>query len=326
MSSVSKLKIRSKDLVVRFGDVLALNSFSAGIPQNVVGLLGPNGAGKTTFIKVALGLLEPDRGSIEIDGLSPDRDLSRLRDNIGYMPESECLPGSMDAVDLVSYLGKISGMRSRDAIRRAHEVLDFVGLDEERYREISSYSTGMKQRVKLAQCIVHDPNIMFLDEPTNGMDPEGREEMLSLIRKIGESGKTLLISSHLLKEVEQVAQYVLIINEGSLLKAGSLEDILKGDENQYELKVRGEKGHIERFKNSITQKGMNIAHSRKEAGQETLVLENVKNSRDIFGFASDLDVQIRSYKRDILSLEEVFLRAFEEKEKGNEKGGELDGS
>ncbi|MCK4757632.1 MAG: ABC transporter ATP-binding protein, partial [Thermoplasmata archaeon] len=160
--SGSVFTISSKDVTVSFGQILALDNFSVNIPAGIVGLLGPNGAGKSTFIKTLLGLLVPDKGSMTIGGHDTQAELALVRDMIGYMPEHDCLIDNFTAVELVSYMGQISGMVKRDAIPRSHEVLDFVGIGEERYRVISSYSTGMKQRVKLAQAIVHDPKILFL--------------------------------------------------------------------------------------------------------------------------------------------------------------------
>ena len=202
LQSISeKTHISAQGLTVRFGTVVALNNFTIDIPKGIIGLLGPNGAGKSTFIKTMLGLVSPESGQMLIDKVNPRTDITKVRDNIGDMPEHDCLIGEMNPVELVTYMGQISGMEKIDAIQRTHEILDFVGLGEERYRPIESYSTGMKQKAKLAQAIVHDPNILFLDEPTNGLDPQGRDEMLNLIKKIGKSGKTILVSSHILHEI-----------------------------------------------------------------------------------------------------------------------------
>ena len=214
--------ITAKKVCVRFGQVVALSDFSVNIPKGVVGLLGPNGSGKSTFIKTALGLVQSQSGSIRIDGHDPVTEMLTVRDMIGYMPEHNCLIGSKNAVELVSYMAQLSGMTKTDSIQRTHEVLDFVSVGEERYRQISSYSTGMMQRIKLAQAIVHDPPILFLDEPTNGMDPQGREDMLALVKKIGASDKSLLVSSHILHEVEKVSDYAVIIRDGNLIMEGTI--------------------------------------------------------------------------------------------------------
>jgi ABC-2 type transport system ATP-binding protein len=225
------------------------------------------------------------------------------------MPEHECLIENMTAVDLVSYMGQISGLMPKDAMRRGHEALDFVGIDEVRYREISSYSTGMKQRVKLAQAIVHDPEILFLDEPTNGMDPFGKKEMLSLISDISKTGKTIIVCSHLLHEVEQICNYVIIINRGRLLKTGSMKEILSGEKGRYKLEIRGEKEKLEKFLNMIS-KEYKIVKVNRLLGKLEITLKNIENSLKLFNLIKKYDVQVRSYKPDKLILEDVFTRSF----------------
>ncbi len=303
-------KIQARDLLVRYGDVIALDSFTADIPEGIVGILGPNGAGKTTFIRVLLGLTEPQRGTYTINGDVSPSELHDIKDIIGFMPENECLKGGMNAFEMVSYMGSLSGMSTNDAIQRAHEVLDFVGVGEERYREISSYSTGMKQRVKLAQAIVHDPEILMLDEPTNGMDPEGREEMLDLIEKIGMFGKTILVSSHLLHEVEQVCRYAAIINEGKLLRQGNIEELLRPEGGRYRIKVRGSKDSIDGFVRDL-KRDHNVESRIDEGEQATLVVKGVEDSDELLDLVRGSEVQIRYYRPDILSLEDVFIETFE---------------
>ncbi|UCF08719.1 MAG: ABC transporter ATP-binding protein, partial [Thermoplasmata archaeon] len=288
---------------------VALNSFSIGVPEGIVGLLGPNGAGKSTFIKTVLGLVEAVEGTIKIDGLNPRKETTEVRDMVGYLPEHDCLINSLNAVELVSYMGQISGMSSKDAIQRTHEVLDFVGVGEERYRIISSYSTGMKQKVKLAQAIVHDPKILFLDEPTNGMDPQGREEMLELIKKIGASGKTILVSSHILQEVERVSQYVIIINDGMLVKEGPMKTLMIGEENVYKVKIRGSQEGIAGFRKELL-KIFEIISTEEEEGQQTLVIRGTGSSQKVFALALEVDAQVREYGPATLSLEDIFIEAF----------------
>jgi ABC-2 type transport system ATP-binding protein len=305
----SQIRIDAHGLVVRFGKIVALNSFSVGVPEGIVGLLGPNGAGKSTFIKAVLGLVEADDGTIGIDGLDPRKDTTAVRDMVGYLPEHDCLINYMNAVELVSYMGQISGMSTKDAIQRTHEVLDFVGVGEERYRIISSYSTGMKQKVKLAQAIVHDPKILFLDEPTNGMDPQGREEMLQLITKIGASGKTILVSSHILQEVEKVSQYVIIINEGKLVKEGLMKTLMVGEKNVYRIKVRGQQEGILGFRKDLGE-AFEIVSTEEEEGQQTIVIKGTENGKKVFALASETGIQIREYGPATLTLEDIFLEAF----------------
>ncbi len=300
-------KIQARNLLVRYGDVIALDSFTADIPEGVVGILGPNGAGKTTFIKVLLGLTESQRGTYVINTEVPQ---SEIHDIIGFMPENECLKGRMNAFEMVSYMGSLSGMSTNHAIQRAHEVLDFVDVGEERYREISSYSTGMKQRVKLAQAIVHDPEILMLDEPTNGMDPDGREEMLDLIEKIGMFGKTILVSSHLLHEVEQVCGYAAIINEGKLLRQGNIKELLQSEDGRYRIKIRGSKDSIDGFVRAL-KRDHHVESRIDESEQATLVVNGVNDSNELLGLVKSSGVQIRYYRPDILSLEDVFIETFE---------------
>ncbi len=302
--------ISARNLLVRYGKITALDSLTVDIPQGVVGVLGPNGAGKTTLIKVLLGLVTPHAGSFSVRGTDD------LRDMVGYMPESHCLMGSMNAFELVSYMGRLSGMPGTEAIQRGHEVLDFVGLDEERYRTIDSYSTGMKQRVKLAQAIVHDPKILMLDEPTNGMDPPGRRDMLRLISRIGMFGKTILVSSHLLHEVEQICQHVMIIDEGKLLREGAMDQILSRDEGRYRLKVRGSPEELDGFSRAVGAL-YGVVSLFDEKGQTTMVLEGVKGGGEILTAARDTGVQIRYFRPDVLSLEDIFMEVFS----GGDVGG-----
>lgn len=307
----SQIRIDAHGLVVRFGSIVALNSFSVGVPEGIVGLLGPNGAGKSTFIKTVLGLVEADKGSISIDGLDPRKDTTQVRDMVGYLPEHDCLINYLNAVELVSYMAQISGMSSNDAVQRTHEVLDFVGVGEERYRIISSYSTGMKQKVKLAQAIVHDPNILFLDEPTNGMDPQGREEMLELITKIGASGKTILVSSHILQEVERVSQYVIIINEGKLVKEGNMKTLTRGEGNIFRVKIRGSQEGITGFEKALGAE-FKIVSTENEEGQQTIIFKGTEDGGKVFALAAEAKIQVRDYGPATLSLEDIFISAFKE--------------
>lgn len=305
------IRIHAKDVTVRFGSIVALNSFSVDVPKGIVGLLGPNGAGKSTFLKTVLGLVEANAGTIKIDGLDPKKEPTAVRDLVGYMPEHDCLINSLNAVELVSYMGQISGMSGKDAIQRTHEVLDFVGVGEERYRLISSYSTGMKQKVKLAQAIVHDPKILFLDEPTNGMDPQGREEMLALITKIGASGKTLLVSSHILQEVERVSDHVIIINDGALIKDGPMKTLMIGEENVFKVKVRGPPEAIAGFGKALGEI-FALVSTEDEEGQQTIVFKGTEDGGKVFALAAEASIQIRDYGPATLTLEDIFIGAFKE--------------
>jgi ABC-2 type transport system ATP-binding protein len=207
----------------RYPGVTALDSLTLTLEPGIIGLVGANGAGKSTFIRILLGLLAPTSGSVEVLGIDALKAPLEVRKLIGYLPEHDCLPIDVSAADFVTHMGRMSGLPASTARERAAETLRHVGLHEERYRLIGSYSTGMKQRVKLAQALTHDPKLLLLDEPTNGLDPEGREEMLGLVERTGrEFGIAIIITSHLLGEIERVCDYLVAIEQGKLQHAGAL--------------------------------------------------------------------------------------------------------
>jgi ABC-2 type transport system ATP-binding protein len=202
------------------GGVTALADLTVDVDAGVIGLVGANGAGKSTFIKIMLGLLAPSGGSVRVFDLDPVTQTDKVRARVGYMPENDCLPPDVSASEFVTHLGRMSGLPKTAARERASEALRHVGLYEERYRQIGGYSTGMKQRVKLAQALVHDPDLLLLDEPTNGLDPAGRDAMLTLIQRIGnEFGISVVVCSHLLGEVERICDSLIAIDGGRLLRA-----------------------------------------------------------------------------------------------------------
>jgi ABC-2 type transport system ATP-binding protein len=195
--------------------VKALEGVSLDLSQGAVGLLGPNGAGKSTLIRILLGFLSPDKGGGSVLGYDIKDEQRKIRRYVGYMPEDDCFIPGLDAVSFTSYLGELSGMPRQEAMKRAHEVLYYVGLEESRYRKLETYSSGMKQRLKLAQALVHDPKLIFLDEPTSGLDPNGRSEILELIMDISSKKDIqVLISSHILPDIELTCKYVVILNKG----------------------------------------------------------------------------------------------------------------
>ena len=220
--------VKADQLSVRYGKNLALNDVTAVFPPGAVGLLGPNGAGKSTLLKSLLGFLVPEKGSMKVLGLDVAHAPLEIRERIGYMPESDSHIPGMNAVSFVAYCGQLSGLPATDAMQRAHEVLYYVGLGEARYRNLETYSTGMKQRIKLAQAIVHDPDLLFLDEPTNGMDPKGRDEMLELIHDLAHhKNVNLILSSHLLPDVEYTCDHVVVMDKGTVATYGPIT-ALKG--------------------------------------------------------------------------------------------------
>jgi ABC-2 type transport system ATP-binding protein len=301
--------VQATDVTVRFGPVVALDGFSTRVPPGITGLLGPNGAGKSTFIKTVLGLVEPLSGAILVDGLDPRREMTKVRDRVGYMPEHDCLISSMNPVAMVSYMGQLSGMTTKDSIQRTHEVLDFVLLGEERYRPTSTFSTGMKQKVKLAQAIVHDPRILFLDEPTNGLDPQGRDEMIDLIQKIGASGKTILVSTHILHEIEQISDHIVIIDQGRLVKEGPTKGLMASGAGRYRLKLRGAREAIAAFEDGIGD-AFKVVSARDESGQMSLLVEGGGSTAPLYAAAGRTGVQVRYLGPDTLTLEDVFVGVF----------------
>ena len=218
--------IETEALHKRYPGVTALDSLALRVEPGVVGLVGPNGAGKSTLLKILLGLLQPTSGSATVLGFDIARQSLQVRELVGYSPEHDCIPGDISAVNFVVHMARMSGIPADAARERAAEALRYVGLFEERYRHMHGYSTGMKQRVKLAQAIAHDPKLLFLDEPTNGLDPEGRDEMLALIERVGrEFGIAIVMSSHLLNEIERVCDGLVLIEQGRLVRAGRIADL-----------------------------------------------------------------------------------------------------
>ncbi|MDP3893988.1 ABC transporter ATP-binding protein [Nocardioides sp.] len=214
-------------LTKQYPGVLALDRLDVSVGQGVTGLVGANGAGKSTLIRILLGLVPATSGSAEVLGLDVATAGARIRSLVGYMPEHDCLPADVSASDLVVHLGQMSGLPYAAARERASDVLRHVGLAEERYRPIGGYSTGMKQRAKLAQALVHDPQLVLLDEPTNGLDPSSRDDMLALVRRIGtEFGIAVLVTSHLLGELERVSDHVVVLDTGRLLRSSATTDFL----------------------------------------------------------------------------------------------------
>ncbi|MEO7082880.1 MAG: ABC transporter ATP-binding protein [Gemmatimonadaceae bacterium] len=223
--------ISARELTKTYPGVQALDSLTLDVEPGIIGFVGANGAGKSTFIRILLGLLAPTSGTASVLGLDTKRDAIEVRRRVGYMPEHDCLPLDISGTDFVAHLGQISGLPFTDARERSAEMLRHVGLHEERYRLIGSYSTGMKQRIKLAQALVHDPKLLLLDEPTNGLDPEGREEMLMLIERTGrEFGIAVMVTSHLLGEIERVCDSLIAIDAGKLQYAGPVSNFTERTE------------------------------------------------------------------------------------------------
>jgi ABC-2 type transport system ATP-binding protein len=217
--------LRAAGLTKTFGPVRALDGLDVDVPAGRIGFVGANGAGKTTFFRLVLGLIHPTSGSVEVLGRAVASDPVGVRTRIGYMPEHDCLPGDQTAADVVATLGELSGLPARAARQRASDVLNLVGLDEERFRPIATFSTGMKQRAKLAQALVADPKLVLLDEPTAGLDPSGRDGMLDLVHRLGDFGISVVMATHILEDVQRVCDYVVMLDGGRLVAAGPTADL-----------------------------------------------------------------------------------------------------
>src|SRR3954466_2984708 len=241
-------------VTVIYGKNQALNNVSAKFIKGAVGLLGPNGAGKSTMLKSLLGFIKPAKGRMTVLDMDVAQAPLAIRARIGYMPENDAHIPGMNAVSFVAYCGQLAGLPAADAMQRAHEVLYYVGLGEARYRNVDTYSTGMKQRTKLAQALLHDPDLLFLDEPTNGMDPKGRDEMLDLVRDLGHNKNVnLILSSHLLPDVEYTCDDVIVMDKGQVVAQGPIAELKGPGGRVFELRI---KGNLPGFLEVLRQAGL----------------------------------------------------------------------
>ena len=295
-------------LSVLLGGRAVLNDLNATLHGRCIGLLGPNGAGKTTLLNTLLGFFKPSRGSARIfdrDVVGEARDLRQL---IGYMPERDSFVGGMTGVRFVRMMGELSGLPRDDAIDRAHEAFFHVGLGEARYRKVETYSQGMKQLAKLAQAIAHGPRLLFLDEPTNGLDPPARSRMLRLVRGIRDTGETrLVVSSHLLRDVEECCDEVLILKDGRIASVCDLESERRSNRKFLFIQVKGDQ---DRFVEGLVALGCEVGMPNRR--RLRAVLPAHVEIADLYKLAAELSVQIRQldHKRD--SLEDIFLRAVDD--------------
>ncbi len=289
-----------------YGRITALRQLSVTAPAGAVGLLGPNGAGKTTLIRTLLGLITIDDGGGQVLGMDIRTRRLDIRQTVGFAPEDECLFPGVAGIEFVAYAGELCGMSRKDAMQRAHEVLNYVALGEARYRRVESYSTGMKQRLKLASAIVHDPRLLILDEPTNGMDPAGRQEILELSRDLSHNkGMSLLFSSHLLPDVESVCDHVLVLAGGRLLAQGAISDLKQEHEQTFEVRVKLD---MAEFGRRLTQLGCGV-EPHDDLLRVRLPLG--RSSELLWQLAASSGEQIRYLRPQRSTLEEVFLKAVE---------------
>jgi ABC-2 type transport system ATP-binding protein len=286
-----------------YGSYHALKGLTFSVPGGTFGLLGPNGAGKSTMLKVLLGLL-PFEGTARVFGMDVRDRPRHIRSKVGYMPEKDNYISGMNAVEYCAYAGELSGLPPSEAMGRAHAILQFCGLEDKRYQKIDGYSTGMKQRVKLAQALVHDPELLLLDEPTNGLDPAGRDEMLALIKELPERrGCAILLSSHLLPDVEYLCERAILLHQGQVYYSGTIEALRKADaEETWDVRVKSDE---EKLKNALLAKGCKvdldgaILAVRLPAGADPDL---------IFQAAETVEVQVRHLSPRRLTLEAAFVR------------------
>ena len=301
--------IELQHLTRSFGALRALGPLSCRLAPGRIGLLGPNGAGKSTLLKILLGLLAPSSGSGRILG----RDLAsagpELRRLIGYMPEADGLVPGLSGVEYVALAGELCGMPRRDASRRAHEVLTYLELGDARYRPLEQYSLGMKQRLKLAQALIHDPPVLLLDEPTSGLDPTGRDAMLELLDRLGrEHHKSLILCTHLLGDVERVCNTVLILHRGQILAQGSVAELRASRQDRYILQIQGDSAG---FREELALEGVQIVTDNTR-GQWRVTVPHGFVTRAFFALAAHHGVLIRGLRADEESLEELFHRLLAE--------------
>jgi ABC-2 type transport system ATP-binding protein len=299
--------VQCHHVTVRYGKTVALRDVTTAFLPGAIGLLGPNGAGKSTLLKALLGFLKPETGAMSVLGLDVATSPLEIRARLGYMPESDAHIPGMNAVSFVAYCGQLAGLPAADAMQRAHEVLYYVGLGEARYRNLETYSTGMKQRIKLAQALVHDPDLLFLDEPTNGMDPKGRDEMLELIRDLAHNkGVNLILSSHLLPDVEYTCDHVVVIDKGSVTANGPIDE-LKGPAGRvYELRIKGD---TPQFIGVLRREGYECHDTDEDIMRVFVPGTANEGARILFRLAAREGAQIRHLRPSVPTLEDVFARA-----------------
>jgi ABC-2 type transport system ATP-binding protein len=293
--------VEARGLGRRFGEVEALRGATFSLPEGSIGLIGPNGAGKTTLLRILLGLIPPSAGEARVFGRDVREHALGIRERLGYMPEHDCLMPEMTGVGFVAYMGQVSGLPREVAYRRAHEVLQFTGLREERYRRISEYSVGMRQRVKLAQALVHDPPLCILDEPTAGLDPAGRTGMLKLLGTLaGRPGRSMVLSTHLLGDIEEVCDHVLMLNAGEVIATGTLAELQAKGSGELVVRL---KGVAEPFVQALRRRGIVARLGRGELRLDPLP----GGARPLFEAAQEAGVQIRYLAPAVLSVEDLFL-------------------
>src|SRR5262245_12504638 len=307
---MSDLLIELESISRDFGAFHALRDVSLRLPPGRIGLLGPNGAGKSTLLKILMGLLPPSSGTGRVLGqpisTSANSDGNyRLRRLIGFMPEADALVPGLRGVEYVALAGELYGMPRKQAQRHAHEVLTYMDLEDARYRRVEEYSTGMKQRAKLAQALIHDPPVLLLDEPTSGLDPAGRDAMLRLLLELGRDfGKSLIVSTHLLADVETVCERVVILLNGQVRGEGSVAELCARRQDRYRLQIQGDPTG---FREGLLLEGVKILHDNTRGDWRVTVPAGF-GTRTFFALAENHGVTLRGLLPDDETLEELFLR------------------
>lgn len=298
--------IELSEVTVCYGDISALDNVTAVIGEGAIGLLGPNGAGKSTLIKTLLGFNRATKGMVKILGWEMPKNAVQVRHRLGYMPEKEMSSPKVSAVSFLSYCARIFGISRVDAIERAHEVLNYVKLGDSRYRNMETYSTGMLQRVKLAQAILHDPKLLLLDEPTNGLDPDGRIEILELVRDIASRpGVSVIVSSHLLPDIQHVCEQVVMIDKGKVVHSGSIKALTLPRADHFEIQVRDRE---QEFISAVRREGF-VAAKMHPTNIWLVLCPAEREAQQLFDIAGRCGAQIRHFRPARRSLEEAFLEA-----------------
>lgn len=296
--------IEANNVIKKYGQVTALDDFTVDIPKGKIGILGPNGAGKSTFVKIALGLIEATSGNITVLGENLDKNSIEIRKKIGYMPEHDCIPNKMTGVEFLIEMGLISGLDYQTATQRTHEILGYLRMGEEKYRLIEEYSGGMRQKIKLAQGLVHGPEIMFLDEPTSGLDPNARQEMLETINGLAEISDTnVLLSTHILQDVETVCDYVIIINNGKLQIKENVKELIKRQTDTIQIRI-GE--NSEEFFSILKQ---NDAKRNIEITERWIRIpyKDDNSFKEIISAAAKANSQLYEMERVAVTMDNIYL-------------------
>ncbi|OIR22758.1 MAG: hypothetical protein BEU00_01805 [Marine Group III euryarchaeote CG-Epi3] len=296
--------IEAKNVIKKYGQVTALDDFTVNIPKGKIGILGPNGAGKSTFVKIALGLIESTSGEVTVLGEKLDKNSIAIRRKIGYMPEHDCIPNKMTGVEFLIEMGQVSGLDYQTATQRTHEILGHLRMGEEKYRLIEEYSGGMRQKIKLAQGLVHGPELMFLDEPTSGLDPKARLEMLDTINGLAEISNTnVLLSTHILQDVETVCDYVIIINNGKLQIKENVKELVKRQTDTIQIRV-GENSDdfISILKQNDNKRNIEITERWIR-----IPYENDESFKEIISAAASAKCQLYEMERIAVTMDNIYL-------------------